>query len=71
MKVIDEERVVGMLSKLKREKGINDEDLSDMLGISRVTLQKRRSNGRWLGKELALLADALECSMDDFTREVD
>ena len=71
MKVIDEERVVGMLSKLKREKGINDEDLSDMLGISRVTLQKRRYNGRWLGKELALLADALKCSMDDFTREVD
>ena len=71
MKVIDEERIVGLIAKNKREKNHTDEDIAQICGISRVTLQKRRASGLWYGKELAALADELGCSMDDFTKEVE
>lgn len=71
MKVIDEERIIGFIAKNKREKNRTDDDIAHICGISRVTLQKRKANGRWYGKELAALADEFGCSMDEFTKEVE
>lgn len=70
MKVPDQERILGVIERLRLEGGLGYEQIAEAMGISSVTLVKRRREGGWLAKELAAVSNMAGCSMDEFVKEV-
>lgn len=71
MKVVNNDYIVGLLQRVKRENHINDEDIAKCLGISRVTLNKRRKEkSDWKASELSVISDMTHKSVSELLMEV-
>jgi len=58
-----------MIRKLRRDKGITQRELAEMLGVDRTAISKWEQGIAFpRGKTLIRLAEILECSTDDILR---
>jgi len=58
-----------MMKKLRKEKGLSQKQVADIIGVAEGTVSLYESGSRFPGKEtLCAIADALDCSLDLLVR---
>lgn len=71
MEIVNNDYIVGLLYRIKCENDINDEDIAKRLGMSRVTLNKRRKGkSEWKASELSVISEMTHVPVTNLLKEV-